>query len=179
MSKISNYILKIRNKLSKKENEFIPRLSVNYRDAKHIGILFNLQSEDRFSVLHNFIQTLQKDKKYLNILTYSEKFAENIYPFECDIITGKDVSALGQIKSAPMEKFIHCRFDYLYCVSTKPFPLFDAILKKSQAKCRVGKYFQRTENHLDLMIALSENQNEEALIKEMLSYTKILTKNEN
>jgi hypothetical protein len=87
------------------------------------------------------------------------------------------MTALGKIKSREVQKFIETPFDYLYCITVSHFLPFDTILMKSNAKCRIGRYFPEQEACYELMLDLKEGEGVDHLIEQMLHYTKKLTKN--
>lgn len=176
MSKLGDYILKIRNRFAK-QNEHTSRLAMNYAETKEIGLLFNVQNESSHEALNDLVNTLKKDGKHITALAYFEREHSNPYDFAFDFFRKKDISTLGVIKSEEVERFIQKPFDYLYCIHLQTFPPFDYILMHSQAKCRIGKHFEGKESEFELMISLDESETESALIQRMLAYTKKLERN--
>lgn len=176
MSKLGDYILGIKNKFSK-ETQNIKRETLNYVDTKYIGILFNIKNESHHQALNDFVHQLEKDGKKVSALAYFEREGSNPYDFKFEFFRKKDISSLGTIKSEQVDNFASMRFDYLYCINIDPFPAFDNILLHSQAKCRIGKFFENKINYFDFMLHLKDEGQEDILIKEMLHYTKKFEKN--
>ncbi len=174
MSKLGNYIVKIRNRFEKQDAP-IPRQTVNYAQAKNIGILFLVEKESEQDAINQLVSQLQKEGKQLKMLTFVDKITNNPYYFKYDAFTSKDISPLGKINAPDVAHFVNTRFDYLCCILAKPFPLFESIMQKSQAKCRVGAYFPNQEKNYELMISLNEeNIHIETLIKEMMLFVRKL-----
>ena len=76
-----------------------------------------------------------------------------------------------------VNEFVERRFDYLYCISLHPFPVFDFIMERSQAKCRIGKYDINHINSYDLMVEPSSDNDSVELILQMIHYTKTMLVN--
>ncbi|OJJ15753.1 hypothetical protein BKI52_36130 [marine bacterium AO1-C] len=176
-SKISDYVFNLRNRFSQKAGSSATRATSNYQDAKNIGILFKIEDDEKHDALNAFVKTLQSEGKNLTLLTYFERLENNPYNFRYEFFSKKDITTLGKIKSRPVQNFIETPFDYLYCVTVNHFLPFDSILLKSQAKCRIGRYFPEQESCFELMLDLKETNGVDELIQQMLHYTKKLTKN--
>lgn len=176
MKKIGDYILQLRNKYGSKPDHII-RKTVNYSQANKIGILFNIQADEAHTQLNQFVAKLQKDGKQVTALAFFEREASNPYNFSFDFFRQKDISTTGNIRSETVSHFIETAFDYLYCIQAEPFAPFDYILARSHAKCRISRFFEKQEVISDLSIALPEDANESALIREMQHYTEQITQN--
>lgn len=176
-SKISDYVFNLRNRFSQKEKDEAERATSNYQEAKNIGILFKIEDDDKHDSLNNFVKKLQNEGKSLTLLTYFERLDNSPYNFKYDFFSKKDITTLGKIKSRAVQNFIEMPFDYLYCITVNHFLPFDGILMKSQAKCRIGRYFPEQEAFYELMLDLKEGEGVDQLIEQMLHYTQKLTKN--
>lgn len=173
MSGIKEYFLGLRNRFSSKKDNF-ERYALNYNEAITIGVLFYDFTRSQKSVIVGFVDKLRLEGKQVKVLIYSEE--DNIEevgrPFPT--FTQKDISVLGNIQSEEVIDFTDQTFDYLFCLYLKHVPTFDFILSKSKAKLRIGKYFENSEDYLDLMLNLSENSSFADLIEMILQYTKKL-----
>ena len=176
MKKISDYLLQLRNKYGHKPSN-VRRITVNYSQAKQIGILFHIQSEQAHDMLNQFVAKLKKDGKQITALAFFEREASNPYSFSFDFFRQKDISATGTIRSETVNQFIQTPFDYLYCIQSMPFPPFDYILTQSHAKCRIARIFEEQDVISDLSIALPEQADESELIRKMQHYTEQITEN--
>ncbi len=178
MIRLRDFIINLRNKFFKKKIEACPRRTVNYSEAQHIGILFLANSPKEQTGINRFVSDLQKDGKRIKALTFLEKIGNNPYFFSYETFSHKNISHTGKIHSAEVDKFINTRFDYLFCVISKPFPIFEYVMRKSQAKCRVGRYFIRQDSCYELMISLNPHATQDILISEMLAFMRRINANE-
>lgn len=173
MSGIKEYFLGLRNRFSSKKDEF-ERYALNYEEAGTIGILFYDFTQSQKSVIASFVDKLRLEGKKVKVLIYSEEDQTEVIGRPFPTFTQKEISVLGNIQSQEVLDFTDESFDYLFCLYLKHIPTFDYILAKSKAKLRIGKYFENSENYLDLMLNLPENASFATLIEMMLQYTKKL-----
>jgi hypothetical protein len=152
------------------------RTSVLYQQARTIGILFSTKNLEDPQVFNDFLRRMTMDGKIVKLLTYQDKDITNSnFSFNHHVISEKDISTFGEVSSVQVEEFLTTEFDYLICIDTKPFPVFENILKRSKAKCRVGKYYEGRKQHpYELMINIPEGQGTNALIKEIEHYIKAI-----
>jgi len=175
MQQIKDKLLRYRTKKAVKLNT--SRKALNYKDAKSVGILFKVAEEDKHDYINDFVHTLEKEGKRVEALTYFTRDHDNPYNFKYSFFTDKDVSVLGEIKSESVKSFISKRFDYLYCLTREDISVFDHILSKSQAKCRIGKYDEHKTHLYELMINVSEHTKLDKIIRDLHHYTKALVHN--
>ncbi len=178
MNKLKDFIVFLRNKFLKKQIEEYPRQTVNYREAASVGILFLANTPEEQKSINRFVSELQKDGKNIKALTFLDKIGNNPYYFGYEAFNQKNISHTGKIYSPEVDKFISTRFDYLFCVISKPFPIFEQVMRKSQAKCRIGKYFPKQDKCYELMISLNPQANQDLLISEMLAFMRRINANE-
>lgn len=177
MNQLKNYFTAIRNRFYPKTSE-VNRLTPNYTQAQQIGVVFFQKEALNNAHLIKFWQKLKNDHKQISVLIYSEKPIDLHYPFDYVNLTDKDISTLGEIKSASVLEFLAKDFDFLYCLNMEESPVFEQILQRSQAKCRVGKFFEKyTSPPLELMISLQSQDDEAILAEQMLAYTQQFTQN--
>lgn len=167
---------KIRQAVKKQKD--IPRQTLNYHEAKSIGILLKTEDATMVKAVQVFFQKLTKDSKKITILIYQSK-PENAVDFQFQhyLLTEKEIDNWGNIHSEIMENFISQPFDYLYCISKEDEPVFQYILAKSKAKCRIGKYSQANEVFFEMMIDQKPEQGIDIFIEQSLHYTKSITYN--
>jgi hypothetical protein len=176
MNKVQRFFLDLKNKKYKGDNA-PSRINVNYDQAKSVGLLFTSDELESVEALTNFIKHLQQDGKQVKALTFQNSKGKEVnhpsFSFNHHVITEKDVSLLGEIKSFLVDDFINTDFDYLFCVAAKPVDVFENILLKSKAKCRIGKYMEGHGN-FELMIKLNDNEGTDVLIQQMYHYVKTI-----
>lgn len=178
MNRLQDFIVFLRDKFFKKKITAYPRQTVNYQEALNIGILFLAESPEEQQGINRLVSELQKDGKNIKALTFLDKISNNPYYFSHETFTHKNISHTGKIYSAEVEQFINTRFDYLFCVISKPFPIFEYVMRRSQAKCRVGRFFPKQDTCYELMIALPTQANQALLISEMLAFMRKINANE-
>ena len=155
---------------------FVNRETLNYDEVKEVGLLFSNVNDDNHKAINYFVKLLKKDGKNVKALAFFEDKHSNPYDVRFDFFTAKDIIK-GQISSLQVNEFVERRFDYLYCISLHPFPVFDFIMERSQAKCRIGKYDENHINSYDLMVEPSSENDSVELILQMIHYTKTMLVN--
>ena len=152
---------------------FAVRKTVNYSDAKDVGILFYEDINIDIVIIKNFIDQLIADGKLVTTLIYSNEIKAVV---ENDFIyfSKKDISITGQIEGPILQNFINKDFDYLICFQGIDFPPFDFILRSSHAKCRVGIYNEKQINNFELMINDDLNKSSKELLDDILYYLKVM-----
>lgn len=175
MQQIKDKLLKFRTKRAIKKAT--KRQTLNYKDAKTIGILFKVAEEDKHDYINTFVHTLKKEGKSVEALTYFNRDHDNPYNFKYSFFTDKDVSVLGEIKSESVKSFMQKDFDYLYCITREDITVFDHILSKSQAKCRVGRYEDGKTHLYEMMLNFKDDTKLDEIIQEIHHYTKAITHN--
>lgn len=175
---LKNFILPILNKfiLKRKKAE---RITLNYKDARNIGIMFNLptlkdksKNERNLESLKNFVKKLKDDGKKVQGLTFDNK--NSPYNFKHYYFASREITYLRSLRSESVKKFINNDFDYLFCIDIKPSYVFHNILAKSKAKCRIGKYDINKINYFELMIKIKDTDGIDVLIDQMNHYTQEL-----
>jgi hypothetical protein len=176
MNKVQRFFLNFKNKKFK-DGEAPVRENVSYPKAKSVGILFTSEHLESNEALIEFVRNLQHDDKQVKALTYiNTKNKDNNHKtlgFNHHVITEKDVSMLGEITSFLVDDFIKTEFDYLFYIDTQQSKIFENILLRSRAKCRIGKYFEEPGN-FELMIKLNDNEGTDTLIRQMYHYIKTI-----
>lgn len=146
------------------------RRSMNYKEARHIGILFSMQSEEEFETIRAFEKKLQKDGKKVNVLCYLPDKVEN-FNFQYDIFNQKDFSTWGSIQAANVQAFISQPFDILICLERNPNLYIEHLMAASQANFRIGPYHNEREALFELMIRQPEGAELSELLKQIYHYT--------
>lgn len=146
------------------------RRSMNYKDARHIGILFSMQSQEEFESIRAFEKKLQKDGKKVSVLCYLHEKVEN-FNFHYDIFNGKDFSLWGKIQAANVQAFISQPFDILICLESSPNFYIEYLMAASQAHFRIGPHASEKEDLYELMIRQPEGAELNELLKQIYHYT--------
>lgn len=146
------------------------RNSVNYRNARRIGILFSMSSLSDFEAIRKFENQLKKEGKEVNALSYLARDVEN-FDFHYDFFTQKDFSFFGSVQTDNIRKFLQQPFDLLICLDWKPNIYLEYLLAASAAHFRIGPYICGREGLFELMISLPEESALSELINQIYHYT--------
>ncbi len=129
------FILNTINKLKSKRLE-INRASLSYTKANHFGILYTYIDENKQKAINEFVQSLKKDGKRVDLLPAIEKQnADNRYfkTFKID-----EVNSFGKWSNNNVNLFIYQQYDFVIYPDLKLNPEMENILINSYSKCRIG-----------------------------------------
>jgi hypothetical protein len=147
------------------------RVSLPYKQALSIGIIFSVEDRTKHDEVKDFIKRLEQDGKQVQVICFLPKNKDN-YEFMFDFFTDKDLSFWGRLNSANASRFADVHFDLLYYLDTTPNPFILNLLARSKAKCRVGKYWEKNQAFFEMMIESKDGTR--SLIDVMLKYTRAL-----
>ena len=163
-------LLKMKTNSFLKKNKSI-RVSLPYKQALSVGIIFSVEDKSKHDEIKDFVKRLEHDGKQVVVMSFLPKNKDN-YEFMYDFFTDKDMTFWGTLTSNAALKFADLPFDLLYYIDTTPNPYILNLLARSKAKCRVGKFWEKSESFFEMMI---ENKNgTHALIDTMYKYTRAL-----
>lgn len=143
---------------------------MNYKDARHIGILFSMQSEEEFENVRAFEKRLQKDGKKVSVLCFLHDKVEN-FNFHYDIFNKKDFSLWGGIQATNVQAFISQSFDILICLERTSNLYIEYLMAASLANFRIGPYHNGREPLFELMIQQPEGAELNELLNQIYHYT--------
>ncbi|UZR93456.1 DUF6913 domain-containing protein [Chondrinema litorale] len=147
------------------------RNSIDYKDAKSIGIYFNASEEEHSSKINNFVKELKSEGKSVEAITYLNSSQDNPYNFQYHVLKDEDITMFGKINAEKINKFIDKEFDYLYCICTDLQTPVKYLMAASKARCRVGTYAEENSGFFELMVGNKNNNNLTELIKNMVHYS--------
>jgi hypothetical protein len=166
---------KTRNLLSKNN---IPRLTIEYRKAWEVGILYSVEDLSKHEMIKEFIRHLEKDIKKVEVLTFLDKDKENL-EFRYNFFTVSDFSFWGEPIADSITKFAEKKFDFLLYLDLEINIYMENILARSKASCRIGSYQENKQEFFELMVNVTENAKICHLIDQMYHYIKIIRCPEN
>lgn len=172
-----DFMLARRCEEARKAIDVQERNTVNYHQVNQIGILFHLTEDVDPEPLAQFIKKLEQDHKKLKIMTYLDHTHSHPYRFYIDYFRKTDINWLGEITSPKITQFLDTQFDYLFCIETEPQPVFNIILNKTKANCRVGLFHESRTNLFELMVDNPDWQDVSHTVQQMINYTKLLKNN--
>ena len=165
-----NIILKSINNLKKRRFK-INRASTSYSNSKNIGVLYTYIDENKQRAVNNFVSSLKKDGKRVDLLpAIQKKNADNRYfkTFKVD-----EISTFGIWKNNNVNLFIFQEYDFLIYPDLIVSPEMENILIRSYSKCRIG--FIRSDKNLFEMVLMSDNEFDiEYRLKKLYNYLKKL-----
>lgn len=169
MSALHNTLLSYKTRALVKKAPTIRR-SMNYKDARHIGILFSMQSEEEFDSIRAFEKKLQKEGKKVCVLCFLPEKTEN-FNFHYDIFTKKDFSVWGGMQTENVKTFAGQAFDILICLDRTSNLYIEYLMAASLAHFRIGPYEEKREPYFELMIQLHEGAELNELLNQIYHYT--------
>ena len=167
-----NFIKSNTKKVLKKSTT--KRSSINYKDAKSIGIIFTVTNRIKHTEVRNFIKKLKADGKEVEVLCLLGTGKEN-YDFVFDYFTKKEFSIFGKITSPSLNSFIQKKFDYVFHLDTSLGLFIENALAKSQAKCRVGMYQEGKDSFYELMFKTKKDDGFQIFLGQLYGFVKSLS----
>lgn len=169
MVSLHNTLLSFRiRSLQKKGSK--SRRSMNYREARKIGLLFSMNNFYDFEAIRSFENKLKKDGKEVIVMSYLPANVEN-FDFHYDFFTQKDFSFWGNVQAGNVDKFVQQPFDLLICLDLAPNVYIEFLLAASAARFRIGPHLNEREDLFELMINTGKVNDLSELIKQIYHYT--------
>lgn len=145
--RIAQYLLK------KKINELnIERQSVNFKQAKRIGILFDGTNPSDRMVIQSYAKLLKKQDKKVSLLGYVDISDRSKPDLGFDYFNRTDINWLLQPKGRLVEEFMEKPFDILLSLHLSPVQPLAYVSALSRAKLRTGQSHKDFIDSYDLMI---------------------------
>jgi hypothetical protein len=162
--------LRLRTNSLLKRNKSI-RASIPYAQSKSIGVIFTVEDRKKHEEIKEFVKHLEQDGKMVRVLEFLPKEKEN-YDFLYSFFTLKHLNFWGNITSSEAIQFADQPFDYLFHLDTASTPLFEHLLARTKAHCRIGKFRENEDAFYELMIDCKGSFKE--LLDSIYKYTKEL-----
>lgn len=174
-----NLLISIRNKLGryflrkltcKLQRE---RLAIKLHDARNIGIVFNMHSEEEYAAVGNFVRSLQQSGKKVWVAGYTNVKRSPVYfspKLSYDLILRGDVSFLMHPRAKFIPQFIDQEFDILFDLrKANELPLA-YVVELSKARFKVGSGKTGQFGPYDIQIEATEEMTTPELIEQMVYY---------
>jgi len=150
------------------------RAAMNLKQAKEIGILFSMLSEEEYDTVGNFAIELQLQGKKVHVVGFCRsKHAPAYYApkLAYDLLLYTDIDLFFRPKTRFSEQFIEQPFDLLFDLSNPvDFPLV-YMAELSKAGFKIGRGKSETTGPYDLQIESNEELSTKELINQMVHYT--------
>lgn len=143
------------------------RASVPWQKALTTGIIFTVEDKQKHFAIKDFIKKLEQEGKHVQVLEFLPEKTEN-YEFRFDFFTEKDVSFWGSLTSSNALQFADAPFDFLFYLDLVPNEMVVNVLARSNAKCRVGRFWDGGSDYLDFMV--DSVSNTQALLESLYRY---------
>jgi len=147
------------------------RHSEAYQKAVSIGVIFTVEDRPKHDQIKNLIRKLEHDGKKVKALAYLPPNQEN-YEFLFDFFTYREISFWGKITANSALEFADTAFDFLLYLDATPNELILNLVAKSNAKCRIGKFWKEGEAFFEMMI--ESEGNSKVFIDQLYQYTTAL-----
>ena len=166
MKFLLNTINKFKNRNSK-----INRASINYRDSKHLGVLYKYIDENKQKALNDFSKKLKSDGKRVDFLPLiSKKNADNRY---FKTFKDEEINFLGKWSNSNVNLFIYQQYDFIIYPDLNLSKEMENILIRSHSKCRVGFIHNRL-NLFEFLIKSDKEYDIDHRLNKLYSYLKKL-----
>ena len=166
--KLGRYFLR---KLTRKLHR--ERVAIKLKDARSIGIVFNMQSEEEYAAIGNFVRQLQQSGQKVWVLGYSKTRHTPVYfspKLSYDLILRGDVNFFMLPRARFIPQFIEQDFDILFDLrSANELPLA-YVVELSKARFKVGSGKSGQFGPYDIQIEASQEMTTPALIDQMVYY---------
>ena len=150
---------------------------VSLRDAKNVGILCNITTEDTYKDIYAVFSKLQSATRSVWLVGYIDGKA---IPFYClqqlsaDYFCNKDLNWYGKPMKGQVQSFCETEFDVLLDFSHDVFEPLRFIMSITPAKFIIGSE-KRNSDFYDLLIQSDEELSNMELLKNINHYTNQLS----
>jgi hypothetical protein len=163
----------------KKELELTSRNRklVNLRDAKKIGILYNLNDVPDYDVVAEFVTQLQHERKEVKALGFvkNRNLVSRFLPkLSYDFFSMKDINWFYKPVKQKVMDFIQKDFDLLIDLDMKDSLPLKYISGLSMSMCRIGRYSEASIPCYDLMLNVGSSTSIPEFIKQITHYLTII-----
>lgn len=161
------YLRKLTGKLERE------RLAIKLKDARNIGIVFNMSSEEEYETVGNFVSQLQHSGKKVWVVGYTNAKRSPVYfspKLSYDLILRGDMNFLMHPNARFIPQFIDQEFDILFDLrNANELPLA-YVVELSKARFKVGSGKTGQFGPYDVQIEATEEMTTPALIDQMVYY---------
>ena len=153
------------------------RKLTNLREAKKIGILYNLDDVPDYEIISEFVTQLQHDRKEVKALGYvkNKVLVSRFLPkLSYDFFSSKDMNWFYRPVNEKLKDFIHKDFDLLIDLDTRDTLPLKYISGLSRSLCRIGRYSVAHASCFDLMIDVNPTTPVTEFINQITHYLTII-----
>jgi hypothetical protein len=161
---------------SELENVQRNRSTVNLKQARRIGIVYDASDEQNYKKIADLVRYLQAQGKLVKALGH---VSYNILPHYChnmlsfDYFLKKEINWWGKPANQRVRDFVAEDYDILIDLNIDNLPSLIYVSAISRAKFKVGLFNEQNKKYFDFMIQLEEpNLNE--YIRQIVHYLGVL-----
>lgn len=151
--------------------------SKSYRDAKTILLFFTSEGNQKIALVKGMQNKMEKEGKKvtcLYLLMKDEDKPDVHMDDGMERIEPIDFSLFGDILKPEVKQLLNDDYDYMIHADMDCNIYSDLVMSKSNAKCRIGRYFDNHENQYDMMVKVSDDRKINYLLDQIYHYTKAL-----
>ena len=146
------HVLSLKNRWQRGHVPKADRQTVTFERARRVGLLACVRHEEDWQQIRTLAAGLRLPHRQVELLLFLEYLPSDPALFSIPHFSRRDVSLLGEIKTPGVESFVNTPFDYLFCLSLVPSPVFAQLMRRSHARCRVGHFFPDQQQGYELMV---------------------------
>ena len=153
------------------------RKLTNLKDAKKIGILYNLDNVPDYDVVAEFVTQLQHDRKEVKALGYvkNKNLISRFLPkLSYDFFSVRDINWFYKPVKDKVMDFIQKDFDLLIDLDMKDSLPLKYISGLSMSMCRIGRYSEDNASCYDLMLDVNPSTPVNEFIRQITHYLTII-----
>jgi hypothetical protein len=153
------------------------RKLTNLRDAKKIGIIYNLDNVPDYDVVAEFVTQLQHDRKEVKALGYvkNKNLISRFLPkLSYDFFSVKDMNWFYKPVKDKVMDFIQKDFDLLIDLDMKDSLPLKYISGLSMSMCRIGRYSEGSTSCYDFMLDVNPSTPVTEFIRQITHYLTII-----
>jgi hypothetical protein len=150
---------------------------IGYKQAHHIGILYDASNEENYRRITLLVKDLQQDQKKVKTLGYviQKKMPDYAFPkLTFEFCNSKSFSLTQQPITSNIKDFAENNFDILLDLTPSKLDHMKYISAVSGSKMKVGIYDEKYLDIYDLLLQLNENSTLEETIEQTLHYIKMI-----
>jgi hypothetical protein len=151
--------------------------TINFNDAKYVGIIYKVIDEDNHNTVMEFIKSLQDksvDVYALGFVDYKEVPHYCYKKLKHSFVSLKNLNWHYKPLGNEVHDFMDKDFDILIDLSLENFLPVQYILSSSHSKFIVGKYFDHSAHYYDMMLKVENTYSINDFIRVVVEYLKII-----
>ena len=168
----------LREKLDKTHKN---RKITNLKEARKIGILYNLDDVPDYEIIAEFVAQLQHDHKEVKALGFVRNkilISRFLPKLSFDFFSVRDLTWFYKPVHSKVKDFIEKEFDILLDLSLKDTLPFKFISALSLAHCRVGRFSESNRDCYDIMLDIGKDMSLNDYILQIVHYLSVINEEE-